>query len=203
MDTEHESYGLISFSWAWGTERPLFGSSIKHNSMIQVEIKEALLRRDLSMDWTLTGKTLLVGVMSPSQFADLITHPNQGTGTPLTLEYVYGDESRREPPPFEDKRSQFVSELAEHMAVVVDQLKDLRAEAKTQKAKQKINLIIQQVEKNTPFVEEQFDRQMDRTVLEAKAEVESFISQRLRDVGVAALTEDMLPQLPEASGTGQ
>lgn len=204
METEHESYGLISFNRAQSTAAPLFGSSIKHNSLIQVEITEAKLDRHLSRDWMHPGRILLRGVMSPNQFAELITQPNSGVGTPLTLEYVNGDDKiRREPPPFVDKRSEFVQEMTEHMAEVLEQLKDLRADAKTNKMRDKINLIIQQVEKNTPFVEAQFNKQMDKTVVEAKAEFETFVSQRLHEMGVTALAEGMLPQLPEAGEEGQ
>ena len=200
-DQQHESYGLISFSWVQSTGRPLFGSSIKHNSMIRVEVREATLRRELSNDWTMTGPLLLVGMMSPNQFAELITHPNRGAGTPLTLEYVAGDEKpKREDPPFIEKRQEFTRELSDHLRDVLHELAELRDEAKTVKARRKVEHVMMQVRNNIPYIEEQFSRQMDKTVTEAKAEVEAFMSQRLKDAGVAALAADVgLPALPESS----
>jgi len=56
-------------------------------------------------------------MMSPNQFAELITHTNSGTGTPLTLEYVDGDsKKRREQPPFASKRQEFMSEMSDLLA---------------------------------------------------------------------------------------
>ncbi|KKK47299.1 hypothetical protein LCGC14_3156640, partial [marine sediment metagenome] len=50
---------------------------------------------------------------------------------------------------------------------------------------------------NIPFLAEQFSEQMDRTVTEAKGEIEAHVSNLIRQTGLDAL-EDMKPLLPDS-----
>ena len=191
---EHESYGLISFSRAQSSGVDLFGSDIQHNSVIILEVKQAGLQRDLSRDWTYGRELIFRGFLSPSQFMETMTHLNQGEGTPITIEYVTGDEKpHRESPPVSNKREQFEAELDDHLAETIQMLDRLKESIKTQKGKKEVDLIKQQLLSNLPFVEEQFSRQMDKTVTEAKAEVEAFAVNRA--LGTSA--PPTLRELPE------
>ncbi len=49
---------------------------------------------------------------------------------------------------------------------------------------------------NIPYLAEQFAEQMDKTVTEAKAEVEAYVAGIVHQTGLEAL-EDMKPQLTE------
>ena len=195
MDEEtelvHESYGVIAFanvSLVHGT--PLFGSSIRHSAGVMVEIKEAQVTRKLSRDWIHPSRILFRGMLSPNQFASAITHMNQGGGTPITLEYMAGDAThRRATPPMDDKRGDFEREAQSALAKTVEMLFTLKGTMKTQKGMKEVDQIIQQIRSNIPFVEEQFAIQMDKTVADAKAEVEAFVAQRITQEGYDALME--------------
>lgn len=194
---EHESYGLVTFSRAQSSGVDLFGSDIQHNNIFIMEVRQAGLKRDLSRDWTYGRELIFRGFLSPSQFVETMTHLNHGDGTPITIEYVTGDEKpHRDSPPVKNKREQFEAEVADHMDEAIQMLDRLKDTIKTQKGKKEVDLIKQQLLSNLPFVEEQFSRQMDKTVTEAKAEVEAFAVNR-------ALGTSAPPTLRELPKGGQ
>ena len=195
---EHESYGVITFSRASG-HHTLFGSSIEHDHVVMVEINTADVSRHLSQDWVHSGKYLIRAVMSTSQFADAITSLNNGPGTPITLEYVVGDEHRREAPPAPNKRKQFESELSEALQKPMTMLNEMIAKAKTRAQKRELETLRDRMKSSLPFMQDQFVRQMDKTVNEAKAEFEAFTLHRERDAGIRFLageTDDASRYLP-------
>ena len=180
----------------------MFGSDIDHSNLVAMEIYEADIQRDLSHDW-IHERGLLVRIwLSPGQFADAITSLNIGTGTPATLQYVRGDDkASRDAPPRVNRREQFESEFQETMLGPVELIDELIAEAKTVTMKRKLEILKNKLMNNSPFVSEQFSRQMDRTVTEAKAEFEAFASARERAVGIRFLQDGQeetggIPSLP-------
>ncbi len=179
---EHESYGVITFSRATG-HHVLFGSSIEHDHVVIVQVHTADYDRNLSQDWIHPGEILLEGVMSTSQFADAITPLNQGSGTPITLKYVKGDERRREAPPAPNKQKEFEAELSGALEKPLAMLDGLIAKAKTKTRKRELEILKGNLRSSLPFMREQFAQQMDQTVNEAKAEVEAFAAHREREAG--------------------
>jgi len=81
----HESYGMLGFYRVQGTDRPLFGSSLKHNNTIRLTLKTGVHSRNLNRDWYYGGRTLFEVEMSASQFADLVSNMNVGDGVPVTI----------------------------------------------------------------------------------------------------------------------
>ena len=51
----------------------------------------------------------------------------------------------------------------------------------------KLDMIIQEIGSNTKFIQKQFHEQMDKTVLEAKAEIEAFTQNKLTSIGLDAI----------------
>lgn len=190
----HESFGTISFSRISGSHNdPLFGSSITHNNMVMMEVHEAERRRHLHREWIHEGRLLLRLMLSPSQFAEAMINLNVGGGTPATLEYVVGDgKQRREPPPNPRVREQFDAEVGETVRDVVKRIDDAIEAARRVGDKDRLKSIRQQLLANLPFLEEQFARQMDKTVTEAKAEVEAFITAREQYMGVEAIQSSVV-----------
>lgn len=198
---KHESYGLIGFNRSYGGERYLFGSSIPHNNVITLTIREGELDRSLNRDWYYGRKKLIEVAMSESQFAELITSFGHGDGVPCTLKEVMGE--RRESCPFENKRMQFENEVKEHIEEIhadteklIKETKDLfeskKAFNKADKEKV-INLlekINREIKSNTPFIMSQFNEQMDKTVKEAKGEVEAFTQTKMHSLALEALKQD-------------
>lgn len=195
--TEHESFGMISFSrvgWGGGGVS-LFGSSIKHGNIIRLRISRADLNRDLSRDCYYAKDDIVEADMSFSQFAEAITSMNT-SGIPCTLAYVGG--KRMEPSPYVSKREQFEDEFAASCKDLSKKVEDLQrfaaelAERPVKKADTKdlINKIVmlkQQIASSLPFVHSQFNEQMDKTVMEAKGEVEAFVQHKIVSAGLDAL----------------
>ena len=200
----HESYGVLGISrQSHHPAVPLFGSSIKHGNIISITVKEADVTRDFQRDWVHGGKTLLEINMSATQFADAITSLNVGDGVPVTIKYVKGDEwdkdkrQFRDPPPETDFKKRAQGELKAEMEELGERLEALSKEAKLvletkgpikavdkQNIIHSINALIREVRSNIPFAHECFAESVERTVVEAKGEIDATyqtIRERLGD----------------------
>lgn len=93
----HPSFGMLSFSRAHGGHSNLFGSSIQHRDTIHMVLKEGTVSRDLNEDWYFGGPEIVEVEMSQSQFAELITSMNMGSGVPCTIKFIKGHLNRRMP----------------------------------------------------------------------------------------------------------
>lgn len=204
---KHPSYGVIQFNRVsrGGKGTALFGSSILHNDTIEMRVYEAGLRRDLSHDWIAPNKEVICVEMSAVQFAEAISSMNT-SGVPVTLRRV--NMEHREECPFKDKRMEFETEFQKkmkHLAAKLESLIDISKKIEDTKFVPKVadrkrivgelNALVMEVRSNIPFISSQFNEQMDKTVLEAKAEVNSFIQHRIETLGVSELQK--LKQLEE------
>jgi hypothetical protein len=212
--TKHESFGLAGFSRITSSQGTnLFGSSIQHNNTIVFRLQHAKVDRHLEQDWYHTdGSTPIVEIeMSQTQFAEMITSMNMGDGVPVTIRHVQG--SKIEPSPYRNKRAMHAQEFKQTMQVFEQTVKEtsgklLEMISKLPKkdqdqASRLVSQILQEIGSNIPFYEEQFQRQMDRTVKEAKGEVEAFIQNRTTSAGLKLLQgESELPTI-QIEETGQ
>lgn len=201
---EHESYAMLGISRVSSSKgRNLFGSSIKHNNTIVLRIKPAKVERELNRDLYYSTKVPYIEVeMSYSQFAEAITSLNCGDGVPVTLTYLDG--KYIEKCPQVDKRREFEEEFQKNMFILSDSLKKLTEQAEAlltdKKAPTKadkeailngIKMLRQELESNIPFIQKSFNEQMDRTVREAKGEVEGFVMDRIISSGLKGFQEKM------------
>jgi hypothetical protein len=181
----HPSYGLLQISRATGGRGALFGSSVKHQHFIMLRIHRGEARRDLNHTWYAdVGQELIEVAMSPAQFAEAITSMNMGLGVPCTIQYLGGE--RQPEPPFTSVRAQFKEEFEQEMKdlykKVLDNTKDLE-EILAKKSLTKgdrdrircmLGLVYRKLKDSVPFIHSQFDEAMEKTVTEAKAEVEAY-----------------------------
>lgn len=195
----HESFGLLSFSRITGGNENLFGSSIKHNEKIQIEIKPASVSRHLNRDWySSNGKTYIQAEMSYSQFAEAISSMNMGEGVPITFSRINGKGIDR--PEIENKRMQFENEfkksmenLTERLGKLTETAEDILTNKKTISKGDRdtilndLKMLHQQVYSNLPFVQSSFNEQMDKTVSEAKGEIEAFTMRKVNELGISSL----------------
>jgi hypothetical protein len=202
---QHESFGLIRIgrgmiSGGGGTN--LFGSSIEHRSIITLEISTAEIQRTLSQDWVHSNKQLIEVDMSPTQFADMVTSLNMGDGVPVTIRKFNG--KTMEDCPHISKRKQFSQETEAQMqdiAKIVDGAlvkAKVVVEKKTPATKGELKELLdslvklkQEIDSNLPFIHNQFNRQMDKTVVEAKGEVEAFVNNIVVKLGMEKLREQV------------
>ncbi|CAE7860177.1 unnamed protein product [Symbiodinium microadriaticum] len=182
-----------------GGDGKLFGSSINHMHSIRISIKRAEKHRDLNED-RYYGKEQLVEVeLSPSQFAQFITSMNIGDGVPCTLRRVAG--KGMEPCPEVNERETFEKEFKEKIAELTVKMDEIVAQVKEVFEKKNVNkgdrakvlhdlqMLMQELQLNLPFVQSQFNEAMDKTVREAKGEFEAFMAQRMNSVAQSVIEE--------------
>ena len=201
QETKHESYGLAGFSRS--TCNPgvnLFGSSILHSNTITFRVHHAKIDRKLEQDWFhADGRVPIIEIeMSQTQFAEMITSMNLGDGVPVTIRNIQGQ--RIEPGEYQNKRAQHAAEFKETMALFEKSIQEssvklLEMISKLPKkdqdqAKRMLDQIVQEIVSNIPYYETQFQRQMDRTVKEAKGEVEAFVHHRIISAGLKSLLNE-------------
>lgn len=199
--TTHPAYGTILFNRAYGGKRALFGSSIEHSNVITLELRHAGITRDYSSDSVFGNKPIVEVEMSYSQFAEAITSFGQGTGIPCTIRYTEKD-GKIPPCDFVSKREQFTDEfkgkiedamnesqqLIHDVADLFSQKKSLTKVDK-EAVMNKLRKLSMDIGCNMEFVANQFNVQMDRTVMEAKGEIESFCQNKINAIASAALVE--------------
>jgi hypothetical protein len=208
--TAHESFGMAGFSRSTtgGDGVTLFGSSIKHGNVIRFTVRNAEVDRHLEQDWYhVTNRLPIVEIeMSQSQFAEMITSMNMGDGIPVTLRYVNG--KKMEDCPHESKVLQHSNEFKERMKEFSERVNEYGKElySKIEKRLPKkdqdevkgiVDQMVQEIASNIPFYEKQFVRQMEKTQTEAKAEIESFVHNKIHSAGLSTLlgengTKDIL-----------
>lgn len=178
----HESYGKIVIRRAKCTPaRNLYGSSIKHRNLVQLEIHESYKERMLNNDLLHLGKTLISIEMSMTQFAEMISSVSQGDGVPVTIIYNYG--KYMEECPEINQRQVIDNEFDDIMKKYQKSFDDLSKIEENIKSLSKIkqDIILNEFHKfkwlfnnHLPFIKKQFTEHMDKTVLEAKGEIEAY-----------------------------
>ena len=196
---EHPSFGMLQFNHAYGSSaHALFGSSIKHSNVITLKITQGKMSRGLSNNWLFGGKSYIEAEMSYSQFAEAISSFGMGSGVPITLKYVNGE--RIEDCPFYSTIEKFQEEFKERQDSAADVLKNgiktarkLLSEKKSfgKKDIEELLGILEHAGReqggNATFIYDQFNRQIEKTVTEAKGEVEAFVQNKLHAVAMDAL----------------
>ena len=199
--TSHPSYGALAFSRKTGGATPLFGSSIEHRDTIAMTLYHADITRGLHSDSIYGNKKIVEVEMSYSQFAEAITSMNMGSGVPVTIRWTEKD-GRIPGCDFISKREQFTDEFKEHVNKTMDdsqnlirevtelfnQKKPLTKEDKKNVLK-KLSKLSQNIGINIDFIADQFNEQMDKTVMEAKGEIEAFCQNKVNSIANAALVE--------------
>jgi len=212
MDNEtvdkHESYGMIAFSRVTSTPPAnFFGSSVRSGHYIMLRVKRASRRRGLNQYWYYGDEELIELRLSPNQFAELLTTMNVGDGVPCTLERVAME--RMDDCPAVDQRQTYQDEFKEDMRKVAENAHKLEHEIIdmffdnstriTQKMKveikSKLRALVSYIDDRAPFVQSQFNEAMDKTVVEAKSEVEAFINNKIHSLGINAFNEEIVAAL--------
>jgi hypothetical protein len=196
---EHASFGLVSLSRvsAGGRGLALFDSPLRHHHFVRLRISEAYKVRNLNRDTVHDAGILFEADMSEVQFANFITSANTGPGTPCTLAYVMGKRIAECPPTH--TRETFEGEVKrdlEELRATLDGLVALVAEVsakprltgedkgRLREAAEKAQMA---VHSNIPFIHKQFTEAMDKTVSQARAEIQAHVAQVIQRAGVEGL----------------
>jgi hypothetical protein len=199
------SYVMVGFSRI--TSSPpgvsLFGSSVKHQSLVRLHVTEASIERDtnLSTDWYYGEKEILSVDLSPNQFAELLTTMNVGAGVPGTLSHLMG-ESYEYPNTIPSPAEQFKSEIDESLSDAIDELNSAEATAKelldhskplNKEERKELLRSIERIKNWTrghiPFILDQVHKSIQKSVVEAKSEIDSFVTDTILKTGIETLRE--------------
>lgn len=199
--TSHPSYGTLAFSRRTGGATPLFGSSIEHRDTIAMTLYHADITRGLHQDSIYGGRAITEVEMSYSQFAEAITSMNMGSGVPVTIRWTEKD-GKIPPCDFVSKREQFTDEFNEKRKKATEDaqqiIKDVtelfsQKKALTKADKDvilnKLHHLNMDIGCNMDFIADQFNEQMDKTVMEAKGEIEAFMQNKVNSIASATLVE--------------
>lgn len=196
---QHPAFGQISVSRVHSTGTNFYGSNLKHNNYIAIEIRGSEIQRDLGNDRHFPTSNKMSIRLTSVQFAELLTNMNT-TGVPCTIELDYG---RVEPLPeiedrkhfihrkFRDRMKAFESTLRDNQEIV----KKLTAKKTLSKEDQHtlnwaVDKISQEVTQNIPFFMQVFQESSDEIVVEAKAEMEAAIQHKITSLGLRAIAEE-------------
>lgn len=198
----HPSFGMLSFCRSQGGLKRLFGSSIEHRNTITMYLREGSVERDLNHDFYMGNNLIAEVEMSLSQFSEAITSMNMGSGVPVTIKWLQ-NKGKIEDCPFESKCDQFKEEFRntceETNTVAVELLKEVEtllqkktALTKADKARtlDLLTKLHHNLESTQPYINDQFVEQMDKTVLEAKGEIEGFMQNKMFSIANQALVEN-------------
>lgn len=138
--------------------------------------------------------------MSPVQFSEAITNMNTN-GVPCTIRYFNGKET--EECPYRDKVEIFKKEFNDTIKETTSVAKNLVTEVAKKFNEKKsftkgdkeeimgmLNRLAQNLGDNMEFIQECCQEQVNKTVVEAKGEIESYIVNRVNTLGLKALQEE-------------
>ncbi len=200
----HDSYGMIGLSRITGGQDNLFGSSVRHHNFIRLRINQGVKQRGLKHNWFRGRGTLIEVDLSPTQFADLITAMNVGDGVPCTIRRISVPDNlnRRDMPPcpdydqrklFEDEFTEDIEKISGKAMTLLEKADVMLQQKKPLSVKEKEELrgiifhIAQDIKSNLPFIHTSFTEAMDKTVTEAKGEVEAFVMNKVTSLGIEGL----------------
>lgn len=194
---KHKAFGSVKFSRCYGSQR-FYGSELQQHSYITLEISEAQLIREIGWDRSYSPRKPIVTCrMTATQFAELLTNMN-AEGVPCTLEYVNG-EKVEELPNVESQQEFTNRKYAEELQEMLNSYEKNIAEMSTllekktlSKAdKKKIRGVFpnlrSEIHSTLPFLIEEFTKQTNKVVVEAKAEMENSLTHKINTLGLRAL----------------
>lgn len=203
---EHDSYVLLQFNREGGERDELFGSHLKvHNNVISLKVSKAQEITDESGNvhyYAKASSKLIEVVLSSSQFAELITTMNIGSGVPGTMTSFDG-KSVEPPPknvemPIEKVRSSFQSTMNKACESITSMRKKLEQllDKKTLSVNDKKEIILaftqaeMHIKHNAPDVLDRFEEAAEKVVASSKAEIDAIITHNIFSKGITSLKAD-------------
>jgi SMC interacting uncharacterized protein involved in chromosome segregation len=139
--------------------------------------------------------------MSPTQFTEAITQMNT-VGVPVTVRYTKEDGVLPDPP-YEDVRETFQEEFKSKIKDILDAqvraLDGLQAVLKEKRVRKsdikqvsaELEAMKRDITANLSYIDRCFHEQMEKSVHEAKGEIEGFFESKIRSLGSKALVYEL------------
>lgn len=206
----HPSYGRISVSRING-KTELFGTDLQHSNFMRLTISTATCGQDLGRNWYNEEEVVTEVYMSCVQYAEMISSPNT-TGVPCTLATTQ-EKGRIKYAPM----TKLIDNIQEVAKETLEEAKQRNLKVKAEvtalfdkkslnKADKKAILDLIEglssgITSSLPFYEEQFKKRVESTKLEARMEVESYLSHAVNSAGLEALKRpEVVRMLIEGEG---
>lgn len=196
-----KSWGVVGLSRVHGVDKKLFGSDVITNDAVVLRIKQAEKSRSLHKTWV-CGKTDIVEViLTPNQFAEMITLMNVGDGVPCTIRFTQKDgfiDFKEE----ENKLDLIISEREKHIDNAfngleqsiekINQLIESKKISKTVGCDLVDNLekILNEINgKGREFINKQAKTEIEKMVVEAKQNIQSYVDYKIYQTGLENIKE--------------
>lgn len=195
----HPSYGMISVSrQSGGDEEPLFGSEVGSSTRMSITISKASVIQDLGQNWYSDNQVITEIIMSPIQYAEMISNPNT-QGMPCTIKYTQelGSIKYRGV----DTQTQYVESKLEtevsNLKKVTNGLGGKVDAILSQKGiirksdREAISSLVSELTRfmsdKLPFYEKCLGEQIDRMKAEARTEIDGYMTHTIMKTGLRAL----------------
>lgn len=201
----HPAFGTVVISNPHGHIGTLFGSDIGHHSVIKLTINTAILERDLSRDWIFSDKKVVEIELSHAQFAEMITSPGKGGGTPCTIRYRPDPEAKLVELPWikkieskhETLRKEVKASAREGLESVKAQVDQLGAMLKDGKLKigevrelhRQLALLMDNIPSNLECTVQSAEEALESATSAAKIEVEAYVQATAHRLGLKQIEE--------------
>lgn len=201
-EIKHESSAMLGFTRVTSNYGvAMFGSDLKHNSFIRMDLHHASLRRGLNHNWYHADGLIASVEMSNNQFAELITSMNVGDGIPVTLKRTEMEGNLANPEfvnvveQHEQEFNEKVKEVSKDSAELLEKMKTVFGKGGTIKKADKeellesLRMVVQNMDANMPYVKDCFAETMDKVVTDAKGTIEAYYTHRIIETGIKALDD--------------
>ena len=195
---QHPSFGMLGFSRVNGNSGYLFGTNVQPDNYIEMRLYTGRMKRDDIEDNFYPDDNILTVKMSPVQFSELITSMNYARGVPCTITSFNGKkveqakniENRKTVSErfFNDKMSKFAARINKNMTTAE---KLIAKKNLSKKDQEELRMMLYGIQKeltsNIPFFRQMFQEEMDKIVVDAKAEIDAAMQHAVTKAGIKAL----------------
>ena len=195
---KHPSFGMLGFSRVNGNSGYLFGTNVQPDNYIEMRLYTGRMKRDDIEDNFYPDNNILTVKMSPVQFSELITSMNYACGVPCTITSFNGKkveqakniENRKtfSARSFNDKMSKFAASINKNMTTAE---KLIAKKNLSKKDQEELRMMLYGIQKeltsNIPFFRQMFQEEMDKIVVDAKAEIDAAMQHAVTKAGIKAL----------------
>ena len=195
---KHPSFGMLGFSRVNGNSGYLFGTNVQPDNYIEMRLYTGRMKRDDIEDNFYPDDNILTVKMSPVQFSELITSMNYARGVPCTITSFNGKkveqakniENRKtfSARSFNDKMSKFAASINKNMTTAEKLIAKKNLSKKDQEELRMMLYRIQtELTSNIPFFRQMLQEEMDKIVVDAKAEIDAAMQHAVTKAGIKAL----------------
>lgn len=204
---QHPSFGMLAIHRISGNSGFLFGSNVEPNNFIEITLHTAVMMRELNHDWFVPHDEVFRVKMSPVQFAELLTSQN-GEGVPVTIVSEHKkrveqlDVARNRKVQAEQEMKNSMNEITANLTNAIKEATEtINTKGRFNKDdKEKLigqlNYVLTELKSNVPYAMNEFSREIDKIVVDAKAEISAAIAHSskadIKVLGVEYNSKDQL-----------